>query len=549
MCLKVRPLLANRRGVTGAIFAITTAILIGAAAIATEAGLWYLGRQQSYSVADAAAIAGAIAQADGSDPTVAASAVAAQNGFGAGQQGAIAGAVSSSVQVSFPPASGYPNTNTALYPNATQVRINVDFPTYLASLFHAADINVGSEAVAIVKQTGYACLLSKHGDLTIGMGAVGTYANVCYFASNATDAHAVTISNSSSIYAKGITAVGNIDRSDCDTGLCVPIDPLWGATDWTQGYEYDRPDAAYQLPTTDPFSAIPASMTYPADGHVRCPPEGAFLAYTDTPKPALDAQGCPLSMANVTISGATPPTTPDPNQASVTSACTTLNAGETCAFRNMNITVASSAMLEPGTYLMLNASLTVPANASVTCSLPTDPTGNECGSQVSAIPGLGVTIIFAGIDSVPAGSGNLNIDPGAAVTLIAAPSVAYTGGSALAGVLFYRDPNTGLPADSATAPSVIIADNLTNAAGPTFLQGVMYFPGANVWFAANVSSVPAGLQPLCDVIVADTLVIGYWDPSNPGVPSTGKSGYYANFAGICSSNIVLPTVQAAALVQ
>src|SRR6185437_4260589 len=126
---------------TGAIFAITAAVLLGAAALATEAATWYLARQQSYSVADAAAIAGAVAYANGSDPVAAATGLASVNGFGAASSSSvstIAGAASSTVAV------GLSGSN----PNRVEVDIGVDFPTYLAALFHAADITVNAHAAA-----------------------------------------------------------------------------------------------------------------------------------------------------------------------------------------------------------------------------------------------------------------------------------------------------------------------------------------------------------------------------------------------------------------
>lgn len=539
MCLRVRPLLTNCRGVTGVIFAITTAILVGAAAIATESGLWYLGRQQSYSVADAAAIAGAIADANGSDPTAAATALAAQNGFGNGIQGAIAGALSSTVQVNSPPSTGN-YTDTSQYPGATEVLISLDFPTYLASLFHPDDINVASRAVAIVHPVGQACLLSQTGKLTIAMGAMGVAWNLCYFASNATDASAVTILNSGSVFVHGITAVGNIQRTDCASGNCVPVSPLWGSTDMSQGYRYDRPDAAYQLPTTDPYAGIPRSVTYPTSDQIVCPVPTATwtLTYTGSVQPDPQTH-CPPSMADVTISGQVPPTQPDPAQSTVTSACATLGSN-VCAFYNMNITISSSATLQPGTYLLLNSSLKVQAGATVTCSLPNYQNVNLCGSPDLAASGNGipgVTIVLAGVGSAPVGSGMIYVDPGASVTLTAASGSAYS--SALNGVLLFRD-QAALPADSADSPAVIIADGLTNTAGPSFLQGIMYFPGANVWFGANVSVNPGDNQPLCDVIVAGTLNIGY--QSNPGSASN-----YANFAsGGCPA---APVVRAPALVE
>ncbi|HET6607331.1 MAG TPA: hypothetical protein VFG62_11705 [Rhodopila sp.] len=477
-------------------------------------------------------MAGAVAYAEGNDPAAAATTLASINGFGTGavdSLSTVAGAASSTVSAS-PSASD---------PSRIEVDIGVDFPTYLAALFHATDITVNAHAAANIQPKGQACLLSTTGDLTIGMGVVGTYFTKCFLASNATDTTAVTISNSNSIYVRGITARGGISRPDCSSGACPSIDPLWGATDWTNGYEYDRPDAAYQVPTTNPFLTVPAS-SYPAFADITCPDPAAFGMTYDPPNPPLGANNCPTvptTVTMVTASATVPPTQPDTADG-VTSVCGATFSG-ICAFYNMDVAFSGNVTLQPGTYLFLNSSLTVADGAQVACSITDGHSISVCGQVVP-----GVTIVLAGVTDAPSqDAGRLYIEPGASVQLTAASTAMFAPAS-LNGVLFYRDP-TNLPADSAGSPSVAIADNLTNSAGPSTLEGVMFFPGANVWFAANVSEQPVGNEPNCDVVVAGTLNIGYW----AGLTSQGNSSYYANFSGVCSGVTSLPVVQAPVLVE
>jgi hypothetical protein len=576
----VRPKRLNKRGVTGAIFAITTAILIGAAALATEAALWYLGREQAYGVADAAALAGAVASANGGDAESAAIAVAGMNGFGSTQsnnQGAIAGAAGSTVTV-------VPFNTSVFGPSATEVTINVDFPTFLASLFHAADINVGVQAAAAVFSPGKACLLSLTGDLTLAMGVDGTYGQRCYFASNATDTTAVNVGSSVNLFTRGITTTG-----DCDGCLGAPtVDPLWGESNPGGTSEYDRPTAAHQLPTINPLAGLVLSMasTYPTSGQILCPAPSTtgptILVYND-PTVVLDSTThCPSAPTAVTIIGIMEPTQPDaatqPDTV-VSSACgpPPPPSGFTCAYYNMDITLVSSSSsvlsslpsavlsslpspvpaqvtLQPGAYLLLNASLNIGSGTSVICS---DPSNSNNGCT----PPTGVTVVQAGVSGATTKDpGNLYIDPAASVSMPASGTADYPSPSSglLDDVLFFRDP-TNLLADSAQAPSVIIAGNAAIPAsstvsppfsgwGPPF-EGIMYFPPptngtTNVWYAGNAASSPGGIRPVCSFIIAGTLNIGY----PPGV--TGSAGNFVGLdAGGCPSTVPVPTVQAVHLIE
>ncbi len=567
MCLRVRRVLANRRGVTGAIFAIATAILVGAVAIATEGGLFYLGRQQSYSVADAAAIAGALAYASGGDSNAsksAAKALAQQNGFNSaqsGNHGAIAGAASSTVTVNVPPRSGN-YTDSTRYPSATEVVIGVDYPTYLLSLFHAADITVGSRAVAAIQQTGNACMLSLTGDLTVGMGTNSDIFGTCSLASNAMDSGAVTFTQAASSSATIITH-GITSRGGCTN--CPTVDPLWGLYDTANPNDQnqmDRPVAAYQPPTENPFATIPSSLSFPSDpSQITCPTTSTVNMTFPDGTPSLDpTTHCPTSPTRVTITGTVPPTQPDPllappSTASVSSACGTGFNG-TCAFYNMYITLDSAVSLEPGTYLLLNASFSVNPGASVACAgiLNVYQCGSPSFQTNSGITGVNFVLAgVAGITPTPQ-MGQIKIDPASSVALFAASPAAYPAGSAtdpLGGVLFYRDA-LSLPADSAPNPSVIIADDGTGPNAPSLLEGVMYFPQANVWYAGNVLppnwAPSTSTSPLfdCAVVVAGTLNIGYQSGGSPS-----NVAYFSNSCqsyGFTTLNS-LPTVQAATLVE
>ena len=554
-CRPVRYPRLNKRGVTGAVFAITAAILIGASAIATEAALWYLGQEQAYGVADAAALAGVVQYvnsinsgeslgAAGSDAQAAATTVAGMNGFGAAQTNTIAGAASSVVTANNPPSTGVfaPGSPQAT-PSATEVIINIDYPTFLASVFHAADINVGARAVAYSKPVGQACLLSLSGDLTINMSVQGT---ACYLASNATDATSVTVADSVNFSIFGITTEGA-----CVGNGCLSANPLWGSTSG-DGSGVARPAAAYQLPTTNPLAGLGPTasnptapdLIAPAASQIVCPLVSS-LSFGFTNPPPSDPAYCTTTQTQIPLtisaSATLPPTQPDNTTgATIQSVCGTVSLPNVCAYYNMDITINSAVALLPGTYLLVNSSLTVNSTARVTCS----PEGGQvCGGTNLSVPtngNIGVTIILVGAsgDLSTMDAGKLYIDPGASVNISAPGTASYPSSTSglLNGVLFYRDPSH-LMSDTAATPAVQIAGN-----NLSLLQGVMYFPGAGVhaWFAGNTGSA----QLDCAIVIADTLNIGWPVPSS----SLGNSvGVNDSCPGYNLNSLQLPTVQAAAL--
>jgi hypothetical protein len=513
-------------------------MLIGLSAIATEAALWYLGREQAYAAADAAALAGAVQYANdasSSDAEAAATTVANLNGFG---QGAIAGSASTSVAANNPPSTGnYAAGAPFATPSATEVIVNVGYHTYLSSLFHAADIDVGVRAVAAAKQTATACALSLTGDMTINNSVL---ASACYLASNATDSSAVTVPSSVSLVIKGITTEGNCQGDGCPAG-----NGLWGNPGGVS-----RPTATYQLPTLNPLSALGTSINVT---QIVCPPHGStFYNWTDPSTQWTNDCVTSSSQAAVTI-GLTstsaapmtlPPTQPDPTIAGpAQSACSTNDpapGSDICAYYNMDITIGPSVVLQPGTYLLVNSNLRVPAGTQLSCSATTTVFGdtvNQCGlqNQGTGTGFVGVTFIFAGA-SGGSGGGTLYIDPAASVTLTASGEAINPVGvsGSLNGILFYRD--SSLPQDTGSMASVQITGDNTS-----LFDGLMYFPNANALFAGNTLN-----QPNCAIVIAQSVTIG----------ASGGSGSVRLNDSCSAYNLLqlqptpqLPTVQAASLVE
>jgi Flp pilus assembly protein TadG len=542
----------DRRGVTALVFAVCATFLLGFVALATEAASWYLARLQAYNVADAAAIAGALAAgfqvgASGNPATyssdlsataeAAATYVATINGFTTGQS-SLAGATNVNVSASYNQTAG-----------TSQVSISMSFIPLLASVVNSSTIFVMASAVAQLEPVGYACALSLEGDLTITIAQSGLNAGYCYYASNSRNPTSVTIppdvSGNASFY---IFAYGITSEGDC-SGCPVVTDTLAGGFD-TSGSNYlARPNASYQPPATDPFATQLSGLTYPDVSTIVCP--ASLLNDLSAAGISVGANNCPTQPSAFTVSeSALLPSSPDPLGSNPTSACGTVSAGSVCAYYNMDITISSPVALSPGTYLLINSSLDIATNANVTCSVcGSENLDHQSGADLGTR--AGVTIVMASLPNVPAPDpGRLIIDPFATVQLSPASSAAYPGsGGYLNGILFYRDPTYYTP-DSPSSPSVMIGDIVGN----TQLIGALYFPGANVWFGANVGPAP----PLCFVIAAGTLNLGY----APNFSTAGSPGYDASFSaaggppnatGVSSActgyATPVPRVQAPKLVQ
>lgn len=211
--------LRQRRGATAVTFAVTALTIFGFVGLATEGGMWYLGRRDTQNAADAAAMAGALAIAAGADATASATSVAAQNGY------SNAGSVTVAVSV-------LNATGTNPY-NPVQVTVSEGMTPLISSLFTGAVTTVGGQATAVVQSTGTACALSLSGDLTVS----GTYSTGCALASNSSSTTAINVTGSAT--AATFTSFG---------GCCGS-----GTVSYTA-----RPPAPYRPVVTNPYKAADA---------------------------------------------------------------------------------------------------------------------------------------------------------------------------------------------------------------------------------------------------------------------------------------------------
>lgn len=523
-------LMTDQRGAVALMFAVSLVAVLGIIGLATEVGTWYVARAQQYNAADAAALAGALAGP--SDAASAATAIATVNGY----PGAVA-------------TAGYSATN----PTATQVEINADLNSIVAGLFGIKTISVHATAVGAIQTVGSACALSLTTGLTIAQNQNGLANGYCYYASNATDSSAVTVStNGTTITAWGITTPG-----DCTN--CPTVPPLTGGSDSSGDY-LSRPNSSFQPPTILPaaYAAIDGLPLPSTAGTIICPTSG--ITYSPS-TPALDpVTHCPLTLElTVTASVTGPPgilipSSGDAANAGDLSPCVPSPPATYCGYYNMNVIIptGTTVALSPGgtytgtgnaTYLFVNSSLTVQNGATLVCEFTYAPSSGAGGIEpcspgpqnttgttgAAAVTGqLGVTFVLTGSQV-----GILTIASGAAVNLSASATNDFS--AALDGILFYRrGPVSG---DSAGSPGVNISDTSSNV----LLNGGMYFPKSTVFFTGNTNQA---FTPTCAILVASNLTLGFQGSGD----SQANPSQFSNTS--CSSYATpLPEVQAAQLIQ
>ena len=574
----------DRRGVTVLVFAVTAAVLLGIAGLATEVGAWYLIRLQTTNAADAAAIAGAQAYAvtlDSGAASESAIHVLSMNGVSASggsmssttvaetAPAATAAVITGrtvAVTANSPPLSG----NYAGDPTATEVIVKIGLPPIFASLFSRQAPAITSRSVGRLQTVGSACVLATAGPLNIMQSQQGLADGYCYYASNSTRSDAVDFAGSAWIQTYGITTPG--DCTNCPVVANGSQSPVTGGSDSSGQNFMLRPNASYQPPTTwlayaAIDSAVAAVLPSPS-AQIICPtgltyvPNGTALNPTTHCPTTSGARAIIISAANLVPSVGDPG---NPNGATCTP-----TAGRYCGYYNMSVVICGNLAVAPcpagsgatvtlpptgtsltsayggsggdSTFLFVNASLTVQSGATVQCMvhwlvtyfngfLPCAP-GPQNPDGLSTPPGAyGVTLVFTGSQV-----GTLTIASGASANL-AAPAVNSFSGS-LNGMLFYRAGQT--TGESYAAPGVNISDTSSNV----LLNGGMYFPVSYVFYTANTNPTPQ-YTPTCSFLVAGNATLGFFNPND----SQANPSQFSPASCALNYGTPMPNVQAAQLVE
>ena len=416
-----------RKGAASLIFAASSLAFLGLVGLATEAGSWYMANRRAQNAADAAAVAGAMTY--GNTTIAAANLVSAstrsagldtasRNGFAVG--GSIA------VAVNRPPSMGPNSGNTS----AVEVIIRQTQAISFARLFNINATTISNRAVAVVSDSGTACVLSLEDTLVLG-GSITITAPNCVLASNKTGQGSIDVNGGPSVDAQYLTGVGSCTQ--CST-LTVP---------GSSPVQY-VPYREYQLPTQNPFIALDTQVW---------------------PSPSCDNRnygtGNSTSATSFSMAPTYGPTASVPTNKAY---CGRWHFGN-----NDNV------VLTPGTYLFYgNADISITGG---TVSCPTCDSGN--GVHIVMIPDNAGRV------------GDLNIN-GGTVTLTASPTAygpvgsddfiipgSSPAASSLAGVLFYRKDYGHVG-----GPNEVTINGNTG----TSLIGGMYFPGADASYNGSGAS-------------------------------------------------------------
>jgi Flp pilus assembly protein TadG len=565
----------DRRGVTAVVFAICATVFLGMVGLATEVGAWYVGRLEAHGVADAVALAGALAAA------AAPGSPAATFDPGSDQ-------TALPFKATFPHAIITVVASDSSNPTATTIRVTVPFSPLLAALFTSEQtVTVAATAEAVVAPINTACALSLT-DLTISQnqqnwGGVDGWG--CYYASNSTDLTAVSFINSAAITTGGVTTPG--DCAQCPlVAFSPPQSVLTGGIDRTgQSWMY-RPNSSYQYPTAiaglstggaNPVGAggLAGSLSYPAIDGLSLPTVSSIICPIGLPydPPLTSSQldsttHCPTTATPATVNLATGFLVPLVGDSMVgldansSPTCTPV-AGQYCGYYNMNVVVQSRTtmtlappLLGDSTYLFINSSLTVQGGGTLLCAaeitpgdwpdaLPCAPgPQNQLGLSVSPLGLRGVMIVLGGssVGTLAFCGTSMTTTPacppsgsGSTVNLAAPTNNSFS--ALLDGILFYRQGQAS--GESASSPGVAIAD----PGGTILLNGGMYFPSSIVFYEANTNPNPI-YTPACSILVAFSLTLGAVNVSdNQANPTQFNDG------GCASFGTPVPNVQQARVIE
>lgn len=402
-------LVADTRGATAAVMAVAMATIVGFAGLGVETGLWFSQKRHYQTAADAAAISGAFALANGASLGATCSS-ATTTIWGVGCKNAINNGYtatgSNTITITQGNWSGSSYTSGGTPVNAVRAVITEPKTTMLADVVGVSSVTIGVSAVAIVTtMPGNPCFLALQTTTASnsGSGPNGSAITIsgnttvdmehCWIASNAPGADSITQAGSSTVTAGDLWAVGGVNTNG-------------GAFNFTAT---DSPG----VPITNQGTS--AAITDPLSGLSSTPPAG-------TPSQTVP------NAVNGTVS--MQPGIYDPPTGNTIS----LNA------------TGVSYQLAPGTYYIHDASLIIGSPISV-------------GPVPAGATNTGVTFVLYG--SPASKIGNVTINSGASGTLTPSTSGTYTG------VLFFQDP----AANGSSQQSSITASSNLSLSGDLYFPG------------------------------------------------------------------------------
>jgi len=197
----------DRRGAASLVFAMGAIALFGVVGLATEGGTWYLEKRRGQNAADAAAMSGALALANGQDAATSGRKAAALIGDDNGLTIATGNFSNGTFTANATPA------------NAVRAVVSATQKPLFSALFLDSEVMIRESTVAIVAATGPVCMLAGAGGLSFG-GSTSVKATGCTLASNKTGSQSI-VGASSAHVSPTQSLVSSGGCSGC-SGLSTP---------------------------------------------------------------------------------------------------------------------------------------------------------------------------------------------------------------------------------------------------------------------------------------------------------------------------------------
>lgn len=200
----LRAFLRDSSGNYAIIGALISPVLIGAAGLATEGGLWYNTHQTLQGAADSAALSAATRYGlnVSADLNAQADSVVATYGY-------IDGAGGTTVTVHRPASTGAYTGNS----KSVEVIVTTRQARLLSSIYDSAPVAITGRAVALPGSLGTGCVLSLNASASGGVSAKGTSAvglASCSLYDNSSNSSALVNGGSATISAESVNVVGAI---------------------------------------------------------------------------------------------------------------------------------------------------------------------------------------------------------------------------------------------------------------------------------------------------------------------------------------------------
>lgn len=194
-------LTGDSRGMGLVGFSLAAPMMVGAAGIGVEVGLWYVQKRDLQVAADAGAVAAAYELARGNTGkiTEVATVQAARNGVSSADGATIA-----------------VNSQTTGGKASVTVRISQPYPRLFSAVFLDGSVNIAVAAQAGVEITGDACVLSLASTMNKAVNVPGGTAvdmPSCTVVANSTSASSVAMAGSASLTAASLWSAGGVDKS------------------------------------------------------------------------------------------------------------------------------------------------------------------------------------------------------------------------------------------------------------------------------------------------------------------------------------------------